>query len=103
MESVNTILLDVDLAHKPKILVFNKIDLLEPAMAQNICKLHGAFGVSALQRPSLRPVLAMIEGQLWNDDVAAALSDNTKVHDGEDAEDADDSAEEGEAPWQPMK
>ena len=38
--------------------VLNKVDLLEPAVAENICRLHEAFGVSALERATLRPLPA---------------------------------------------
>ena len=50
IESVRRILLETDLDQKPVILVFNKIDLLESEIAHNLCRLYGAFGVSALER-----------------------------------------------------
>ena len=66
--SVTQVLEDIDLHNRPRILVFNKTDLLEPAVADNICRMHGAFGVSALDRASLRPLLNTMEARLWQSD-----------------------------------
>ena len=68
IESVNRILDDLELSTKPKLLVFNKTDTLEPEMARNICDLHQAFGVTALVRSTLRPVLEAIESAIWQRD-----------------------------------
>ena len=64
--SVETILAEIELDTKPRLLVFNKTDLLEPAIADNLCQLHNAYGVSALERGSLRPLLRAIEARLWH-------------------------------------
>ncbi|MCB9529485.1 MAG: GTPase HflX [Myxococcales bacterium] len=63
--SVERILDELDLLAKPRIKVFNKIDQLDPAMADNICRLYDAFGVSALDRATLRPLLEAVEARLW--------------------------------------
>ena len=73
IESVNRILDDLELSTKPKLLVFNKTDTLEPEMAQNICTLHQAFGVTALVRSSLRPVMEAIEAAIWQRDPRSTL------------------------------
>jgi 50S ribosomal subunit-associated GTPase HflX len=52
------------LLDRPRILVFNKIDLLEPEIAQNICNLYQAFGVQALDLKTLKPLLSFIEQRL---------------------------------------
>jgi len=65
IDSVQRILGEMELLDKPRLMVFNKVDMLEPAVAQNICKLHGAFGVSALDRPTIRPLLDAMESRLW--------------------------------------
>lgn len=65
IDSVRRILGEMELLDKPRLMVFNKVDLLEPAVAENICRLHGAFGVSALDRPSIRPLLDAMEARLW--------------------------------------
>jgi GTP-binding protein HflX len=63
--AVERILTDLELASKPRIKVFNKIDRLSPEVADNLCRLHGAMGVCALQRQTLRPLLSEIEARLW--------------------------------------
>jgi GTP-binding protein HflX len=65
MASVERILTELNLASKPRVKVFNKIDRLTPEVAENLCRLHGAMGVCALQRTTLRPLLAEIEARLW--------------------------------------
>lgn len=66
IESVERILGDLDLLDKPRIKVFNKVDRMTPEIAENLCNLHSALGVSAFERPSLRPLLAAVEGAIWS-------------------------------------
>jgi hypothetical protein len=54
----------MELLGHPRALVFNKIDLLNPTAAQNLCMLHDALGVSALERSTTRPLLQLIQAQL---------------------------------------
>ncbi len=71
IDSVRRILLETDLDQKPVILVFNKTDLLDAEIATNLCRLYGAFGVSALERKTLRPVLDALEARLWQEEKKA--------------------------------
>jgi GTP-binding protein HflX len=64
IQSVLTILTEMDLIGKPRVLVFNKIDLLRSDLASNLCNLHNAIGVSALDRASTRPVLDRLQYEL---------------------------------------
>lgn len=64
IESVHEILAEMDLLSKPRALIFNKTDLMNPVAAQNLCDLHNALGVSALDRDSTRPVLDIIQREL---------------------------------------
>lgn len=63
--SVMQILADLELDSKERMLVFNKTDLLEPAVATNICALHDAFGVQATVRRSTRALMEALESRLW--------------------------------------
>lgn len=63
--SVERILNELDLGDRPRIRVFNKVDLLEPQIAQNICALSRAFGVEARDRRSMRSLLNEVELRLW--------------------------------------
>jgi GTP-binding protein HflX len=65
MEAVEKILESLDLGLMPKLLVFNKVDLLEDGRSlQNLCRRQGAIPVSALDRESLPPLLAALESRL---------------------------------------
>ncbi len=62
--SVLRVLEEMKLLDKPRFLVFNKIDLLEPQIADNICQLYQAIGVQALDMKTLKPLLSLIEQRL---------------------------------------
>lgn len=63
--SVEGILEELDLHDKPRLKVFNKIDRLDPEVAANICALHDAYGVCALEAATTRSLMQAIEGRLW--------------------------------------
>lgn len=63
--SVEQVLADMELLDTPRMRVFNKVDQLEPALAEAICAQNSAIGVSALDRPSVRPLMEAIETRLW--------------------------------------
>jgi GTP-binding protein HflX len=63
--SVEQVLADMELLDTPRMRVFNKVDQLEPALAEAICAQNNAIGVSALDRPSVRPLMEAIETRLW--------------------------------------
>ncbi len=65
--SVEQILREMDLQDRARIMVFNKCDLLEPEMVENLCGLHEAFGVSALKRSSTRALMLALEARLWRE------------------------------------
>jgi GTP-binding protein HflX len=61
IESVESILKDLNLANKPKLLVFNKVDKVATGTAANIVLRYDATAVSAMRAESLRPLLGAIE------------------------------------------
>jgi GTP-binding protein HflX len=65
--AVSRILGDLGLAEKPRLLVFNKADLLEADEARRRAAEHGGLAVSALDRETLRPLLERIERELWKE------------------------------------
>ena len=65
--SVEQVLTDMELNGTPRLRVFNKVDQLEPALAEAICAQNNAIGVSALDRPSVRPLMEAIETRLWQE------------------------------------
>jgi len=65
--AVERILQELDLASTPRLLVFNKIDLVSPEMREQITVLPGAVSISALDAESTRPLLAAVEDALWRE------------------------------------
>jgi GTP-binding protein HflX len=66
IEAVGTILADLGLAEKPRLLVWNKLDRV-PELEQAALRRHGGFLVSALDRGSFGPLLAGIAKALWQE------------------------------------
>jgi GTP-binding protein HflX len=65
IESVESILKDLKLADKPRLLVFNKVDKIAADTAANIVLRYDATAVSAMRAESLRPLLGAIETHIW--------------------------------------
>jgi GTP-binding protein HflX len=60
-EQINTtieLLRELDLLALPRLIVFNKADLIEPEHAENIARRYEGVAVSATQRESLRELVA---------------------------------------------
>jgi GTP-binding protein HflX len=65
VRAVEGILADLGLGDKPRILVWNKADKLEPADADAAVGHDGGFVVSALDRATFGPLLLGIQRTLW--------------------------------------
>lgn len=65
IESVKTIIDELNLKDKPRIVVFNKTDKVSIEESDNIMPRYNAIGISAIQPDSLQPVLKAIEYQIW--------------------------------------
>jgi GTP-binding protein HflX len=65
IESVESILKDLKVGDKPKLLVFNKTDKLLADTVTNILPRYDATAISAVRPESLRPLLGAIETHLW--------------------------------------
>jgi len=65
IRAVEEILSDLGLADKPRILVWNKADQLEPEDADHLAQHGGGFVVSALDAATFGPLLLGIERMLW--------------------------------------
>ena len=69
IEAVEKILRDLELGDKPRLLVFNKIDKLEPADIEALSSAgRKAVTVSARQAETTLPLLAEMERILWTED-----------------------------------
>ncbi len=62
---VERILGGVGLAEIPRILVFNKTDLVDPEIVKNLSRRYGAVAISARDPSTLGPLLAELEMRLW--------------------------------------
>ncbi len=66
IRAVEGILSDLGLGDKPRILVWNKADRLEPVDAEHLTDHGGGFVVSALDPATFGPLLLAIERSLWH-------------------------------------
>jgi GTP-binding protein HflX len=62
--AVETILRDLNLDDIPRMLALNKCDRLPVHQVDSLCRRYGAVGISALQPPTLRPLLAQLEARI---------------------------------------
>jgi GTP-binding protein HflX len=62
--AVHQILQELQLGQIPRLLVFNKMDLVDPEELQNRCQVHHALAISALNRASLDRLVAEISTRL---------------------------------------
>jgi len=65
INTVEEILNDLDLGEIPRILVFNKSDLLDENEAAALAEIHGAIPISALDAGTTQPLLDRIDEVLW--------------------------------------
>jgi GTP-binding protein HflX len=68
--AVERILAELGLAQTPRLLVFNKADLLPPGEAAEAARRHGAVAIAAREPETTRALLAAIAERLWREDVA---------------------------------
>lgn len=64
IEAVEKVLSDLDLAHVPRVLAFNKCDYLAPEDAARLCRRFGAVGISAFQPDTLQPLIDRLDRTL---------------------------------------
>jgi GTP-binding protein HflX len=68
IEAVGTILRDLDLAEKPRLLVYNKADLVRDTDdLERVARRENAFAASALDKSTFGPLLLAIERGLWRE------------------------------------
>jgi GTPase len=67
IQSVVRILGELGLGERPRILVFNKIDLLGPGEGTRLARDHGAVALSAVAPATLPPLLQLVEDELWKE------------------------------------
>jgi len=65
METVEKIFHDIGIGEIPRLLVFNKIDLVEERTLDALLHRYRAIGVSAKDRATFRPLLKRLEDLLW--------------------------------------
>jgi GTP-binding protein HflX len=76
--SVNRILGELQLDAIPRLLVFNKMDLVEAEELENLCRVYNAIPVSAIDRKTLGRLVSEISVRLTNDgDQFVAIEDQT--------------------------
>jgi GTP-binding protein HflX len=79
IEIVEQILSDIGLAHIPRLLVFNKVEIVDPTVAENCCQRFEAIPISALQKETLGKLLSELEHRLWPGEEGSAEHDTTPL------------------------
>lgn len=72
--AVEAILDELELGKIPRLLVFNKVDRVDPDEIEPLCRRYDALPVSARNRKSFGPLLAELERRCWPD---AAATDSS--------------------------
>jgi len=62
--SVDAVLQSLTLDLLPRVLVFNKCDLLPPGQADILCRRYGAIGISSFHPETLPPLIQHLEERL---------------------------------------
>jgi len=65
METVERILAEIGIDEIPRLLVFNKIDLVEERIVKALMRRYRAIGISARDPKTLGPLLDALEARLW--------------------------------------
>ncbi|MBN2645871.1 MAG: GTPase HflX [Desulfuromonadaceae bacterium] len=65
IQAVEQIIGDLELGQIPRLLVFNKIDLLPPEDVEALCRRYQAIGVCARERKTFERLLAVLEERFW--------------------------------------
>jgi GTP-binding protein HflX len=65
IESVDKILESLDLGTRQRLLVFNKIDKVDPADVPHLCRRYDAIPLSAFDRSSFKPLLEEMQRRFW--------------------------------------
>jgi GTPase len=65
IDAVDRILHDLELGETPRVLVWNKIDRVAPALAEVLSARTGSVAISAIDRNSLQPLLHTVEAHLF--------------------------------------
>ncbi|MBI4639691.1 MAG: GTPase HflX [Candidatus Tectomicrobia bacterium] len=68
MKAVEKILTELNLDDIPKLLVFNKEDKVPSEIVKNLCQLHDAVSISAIDVNTLSKLLKRTQLTLWEDD-----------------------------------
>lgn len=78
IQAVEQILADLDLGHIPQLLVFNKIDLVDPEECEALCRRFKAVPVCAQVRRSFETLLEQLQQRFWHaDDEIQAMPDES--------------------------
>ncbi len=67
IQAVHAILNQLGVEQTNRLLVFNKMDLMAPHHAENLCKRYNAIGISASDSATVAPLLLEIEKRVWQE------------------------------------
>jgi len=77
LEAVEKLLAELDLQWIPRITLFNKMDRLSDAsVASNLAHRFGGLAISAVEKATLRPLVALMERAIWEEPGRSAPANN---------------------------
>jgi GTP-binding protein HflX len=76
IRAVEQILGDLDLGHIPRLLVFNKIDNIDPQECRELCRRFAAIAVCARDRQSFTDLLDALQSRFWPEESDPQMLDN---------------------------
>ncbi|MFO7831991.1 MAG: GTPase HflX [Desulfuromonadaceae bacterium] len=68
INAVDQILEDLDLAHTPRLRIFNKIDRIDPSESEELCRRYDAIPVCAQERTTFKPLMEGLQRRFWPDE-----------------------------------
>lgn len=74
-ESVEKILVDMELAETPRITVYNKFDKINESVRKEHFRRNADVLISALNAETTRPLLARIEKEIWSEIVGSEITE----------------------------
>ncbi len=76
MDSVNNLLSEIGLDHIPQLVVFNKVDLVNPLWGKTIAGRFRGVACSAINKDTLGSLLKEVEKKVWEEDSSAFVIQN---------------------------
>ncbi len=86
LRTTERLLVELSLERVPRVMVFNKADLLDPGRAERIARGHGGVAASAVDARQLAPLLMRIDHELFGAPLPDATLNDEEINEESDEE-----------------